>query len=108
GFGAALEEPRRLLDGLAVLRRSGQPFDTRTKAPFHVPVQARTLERTVDRDAADADAEELLHQFDRTSRSAGRQVWTEVGRAVVAHPPGEDQLRPGLRRDLEVGVGLVV
>ena len=94
--------------GLVVRLLRRQARDAGPEAGVEVVVEAGPRQLAVDLDRAGADLEVARdHAHDAPGQAAPERA--EVGVAVLLHPPRHQRPRPRLsRRDLDVGVGLVV
>jgi hypothetical protein len=104
----ALQEEDDVGDRLRVGLAGREPGDTGTEAGMEVVVQAGPGQLPVDLDRAGADLKVPRdHPHDPPCEPSPEG--TEIGVAVVLHAARHQGARPGLaRRDLDVGVGLVV
>ena len=101
----ALERFHRLGAGLAV----GETVDTRTETGLHMVGEAGTRELAVDLDVTGPNLEVGSCEVHEAARHPLAHEGTEVGVAVLADLPGEEEPGPLLTGgDLDVGVGLVV
>ena len=105
---AALQEEDDVGDGLVVRLPRRQAGDAGTEAGVQVVVEAGPRQLAVDLDRAGPDLEVPRdHPHDPPRQAAPERP--EVGVAVLLDPPRHEGPRPRLpRRDLDVGIGLVV